>query len=333
MFWFFFPAWAHPFDAKLYGHDIQFLLSRDSINVQYQLEVPLDVVQKELQEVLRQSPHVPLEDLREIYLQQRYEGLKDGLSLQIDGIDSSWDTSFRSSDKLKKENRFLIFQLSLTKTLGAGAHQISVWNRNHEDQVSMFRTSIEYQGGVWIDNSDLKQSGVWGKEEQMRETRICVRLLPHWWATLESLWFEFRNDERKTRFTYLGMETTERSFQQRLLRRELSFGEVLTLISLTLMLAFLYPFSNKRIGVGLILITLGCGMVLESWGDSKLWMTAILGCIGYRYPVLSGTLWLYLATPFWGVVCALPSVLCSKRAAYAWIWPFVLLLSFFLFMD
>ena len=331
MIWFFFCAWAHPFDAKLYGHDIQISLEQGNLSVSYQLEIPFDVVQEELKQLLQNSAQIPMEELRILYLSKRYEGIAGQLLLQIDGEDVSWDFWSPTSDKLKQENRFLIFHLNMTKSLSQGAHQISLWNRNHEEAISIYRTAIQYEGGVWIDRCDLEEPNKWSKEDTMRETRISVRILPSLWAMMEQYWFQYRNDSSQKVFAY--QDESEASLGYRMLRKELSLLEASILFGLSIVLSMAYPFQNRKRGFGWVLLILGIAMMLPSWGDNRLWMTMVLSVVGLRYPALLCILWLYLCVPLVGLVGILPAFLPHKSLSYPYIWFLVILLSFFVFVT
>ena len=169
----------------------------------------------------------------------------------------------------------------------------------------------------------------WSKEERMREVRLSIRQLPSWLGTLEKGWMWIRNEEHQMRYAFRG-ERAHKSFRERALRRELSLLDALGLGFCTLLMGILYPFSDRRSGVGCLFICLGAGVLISSFGDDRLWIASIIGLLGYRHPVLALLLLMQLCMPLWCFICAVPALISKRNFFYSWIWACCICLAFFM---
>jgi hypothetical protein len=329
MLWLIPVVFSHPFNAELYGHDLRLLFREERLEIEYHLEVPFEVVQKELQVLLRNNQELTMGALRKKYLEDRYQSIAEDLSLQVDGIDSSWDWFAPMTDTLKKEDQFLIFSLRLREELKEGSHQISILNRNHEDSLSIYRTEIWYEGGVWIDKADIQKPMHWSKEENMREVRLSIRRLPSLWGRMEKFWMRVRNEQSQVRMSFQGTDHPQRSFGERARRRQISLFEGIGVVFSSLLMGILYPFSDRRSGIGWLLICMGLGILIGSFGDDRLWIASIIGLLGFRYPLLTILLWMQLCMPLWCCIFAVPSLMYRRKFSYSWIWTLCICLAFF----
>ena len=323
MFWFLTSAIGHPFEAELYGHDMHVVFQDQSIDMMYHLEIPFEVVQGDLTELVSENRDMTMETLRRKYLTETYHEIAQSLSLQIDGVDVSWDTAAPISDKLKKEDRFLIFTLHASKKLHVGASQISILNRNHEQKLSMYRSRIEYQGGVWIDETDLDTPKQWSKEESMKELRISVRILPSWWAHGEKLWNNVLNREPLSSFS-----NRQHSWKQRFMRGELHLHEALLASALSLFFFLLSPLPRTRSMFAVILASIGLGVLLLPYHDSRVAIIPIVGLIASLYPPVVVILIMSVALPWWFSLLSLFSFVRTSSLKRSWIISIGLSLAF-----
>jgi hypothetical protein len=315
---------AHPFEAELYGHDIHVVFQEQSMKVNYRLEVPFDIVQGELTKLVSENRDKSMDILRKTYLSEKYDGITEALSLEIDGVQVSWDQAMPVSDKLKKEERFLIFELHASKSILAGAHQLSIMNENYEDKLSMFRTYIDYEGGFWIDDTDLLTPKQWSKEESMKELRMSIRQLPVWWGWAERAWFSIVYKKKLISYT-----ARESSWQSRFIRGRLLFHEALLLLVLGSFFFLLFPISKKRVGLGVVLGTMGFGVLLAPLHDARIMVMSIAGMLLFSYPAVIVLLVMSVGLPWWFGFCGILSLMRSTITPYAWLFSFGLSLAFF----
>jgi len=296
MFCFVSFAFAHPFDAELYGHDLQVSLLENTLHVAYHAEVPYQVVQQELRELLEKNRHIPLDDLRTQYLSNRYGSLQEGLSLQIDGKEIDWGNIEPFPQKLKKEGQFLRFQVQLSHHLGEGAHQISIWNTNYREQLSVYRSDIRYDNGVWIDEHDLKEPQKWSKEKSMQELRLSVRFLPAIWHQTYKTWSVIIQEENVKHVRAVP----EASLLFLMKRRKIPFEVAFFSCFFLVLVSFFSPMKRNLYSLGQILIIIGLGMGLEQLGDARLWVGTVLALIcALRYRALALFFWLQICLPWW----------------------------------
>ena len=311
MFCFLSLALAHPFDAELYGHDLQVSFVENTMEVVYHAEVPYPVVQQELRDFLEKNRHVPLDELRTQYLANRYGELKEGLSLQVDGNDTTWETTAPFPQTLQKEGQFLRFRLQLSHSFDRGAYQISIWNQNHRDQLSVYRSDIRYDAGVWIDEYDLEHPRKWSKDEARQELRMSLRFLPSFWRMLSTTWAgiiqedavqELRPDENHSLLFLVK-------------RRKVPLEIAMGLLLLLLFVSFRAPVKRDIHHVGLLLILIGLGVALEELGDARIWAGIVVSVIcALRYRALALFFLLQLCLPWWLLlIFLLPSFRSSVR--------------------
>lgn len=319
---------AHPFEAELYGHDVRVEFQEQSIRINYRLEVPFDVVQAELTKLVAENRETSMDKLRLKYLNEKYEGIEAALSLQVDGVDTNWAKAKRVSDKLKKEDRFLIFSFQASTPLSKGAHQISILNRNAENKLSMYRTQIEYGGGVWIDDTDLETPKQWSKEESMKELRMSVRLFPVWWSDAEQLWFSIVHEQER-----MSYSIQEDSLKSRFLRGRLWLHEALLFVSGFSFISILFPGTKKRLKIGLVFGSMGMGVLLGTMYDARVVIITIIGLLTHRTPIVIGVLLLSVGLPWWCGLYGLLSLLRNKQTSYTWLIGVGLSLAFFFMLN
>jgi len=299
MFCFVSFAFAHPFDAELYGHDLEVSLLKNTLHVTYRAEVPYQVVQQELRELLEDNRHIPLDDLRTQYLSNRYGALQQGLSLQIDGQEMSWENIKPFPQKLKKEGQFLRFQVQLSHNLSVGAHQISIWNQNYREQLSVYRSDIRYDNGVWIDEHDVNEPQKWSKEKSMQELRMSFRFLPSIWSQTYKTWSDIIQDEDVKHVRSAPQPSILLQMKRRKIPLEIAFLSCFLLA----LVSFFSPMNRNFYSLGQLLILIGVGMALEQLGDARLPVGMVLGLIcAIRSRALALFFWLQICLPWWLVL-------------------------------
>ena len=324
MFWFLTTALGHPFEAELYGHDMHVVLQNRSINLAYRLEVPFEVVQKELTLMVANHRDHSMEALRSKYLKETYDDIADSLSLQVDGVDMSWDTAGPISDKLKKEDRFLIFELHASKKMMEGARQISILNRNHEQKLSIYRSTIEYEGGFWIDNTDLDNPKQWSKEESMKELRMSLRILPTWWASLEQQWKRILKQE-----ILVSHSNIEESWKDRFKRGVLLFHEAVLGLLFSVCVFLAAPMARNKKMVGLLSAMIGFGLLCTPLYDTRIIIFSIMGVLAFPYPAVLLVLMMSIALPWWFSVLGFLTFVRTGSLKKAWLLSIGLSLAFF----
>jgi len=306
MFCFISFALAHPFDAELYGHDLKLSIVDQTLSLEYHAEVPFQVVQQELSTLLAKNRQLPLADLRTQYLSSRYESLQQGLSLQIDGELQTWNEVAPFSEKLKKEGQFLIFQLQLSHPIAEGAHQISILNQNYIDQLSIYRSDVVFDDGIWIDKHDVIQPRQWSKEASMQELRLSVRVLPQVWHRAYDFWSQLIGEENRQRISNIPPISLFDRAKRRKLPLEVALGSCLLLG----LVAILSPVKRNINSLGVLCIAIGLGLGLEFLGDDRLWVGGLLALFfAIRYRALALFFVLQLVLPWWLVLLfVLPSM-------------------------
>ena len=96
MLWFLVQiVWSHPFDVDFFGHDLQIDLKRESLEVEYVLEVPFTVLKEDVRRFGQKVKKKPGLNRGEEFLDRHYAEIQDELQLQIDGENVDWSHSER----------------------------------------------------------------------------------------------------------------------------------------------------------------------------------------------------------------------------------------------
>lgn len=154
-------AWGHPLEASLYGHGTKIRIDADTVRVDYEIEVPV----RDLVREMRSAP--PGEPFGAAKLQE----LRHGLVLKVDG--AVVPTTDVPVPQAGANSEFVAYDLAFTAELAPGARTIRLSNGNAPDLPSVSMTTIEVGPGVSVTGSDV-EDGVWRPDAPARESSVDV---------------------------------------------------------------------------------------------------------------------------------------------------------------
>ena len=158
----------------------------------------------------------------------------------------------------------------------------------------------------------------------MKELRICIRILPMWWGHAEQLWNDVLKKEPLS-----SVSKTQRSWKSRFMRGDLHFHEAI-LVSLFSVFFFLVsPLSRTKSMLGIVLGSIGVGLLLSPFHDSRIVIISTIGLLAFSYPSVVVLLIMSVGLPWWFSLLGLISFVRTTLLKRAWIISVGLSLAFF----
>ncbi len=197
---------AHPFSGNRLGHRTQIHLSRDRIQVDYQVEVPLKQVLREL-ESAGETP--------EVYAASRLEELADGWKLKCQGELLSLSRLPGPPEATSSSSRFFSFHIRLESPIAdqEEPQRLKLVNENFPDSVSFHHVEVQVDPGIEVLASslfDLREGQVrnlrearWRMEEESRVTELLVQRDPP--GILDRLLGPLVGEQRGPRYAHLAV--------------------------------------------------------------------------------------------------------------------------------
>ena len=122
---------AHPFDARVVGHQMEVELSSVALSVRYQLELPLTILRSDMLEIKQQNPNVSSPDeLTKRLLEQKHAEIADGFKLRLNNKLASWTETSLIQEALLQEGQFAVFRVHLDAKLEDSVQQVALINHS-----------------------------------------------------------------------------------------------------------------------------------------------------------------------------------------------------------
>lgn len=182
-------ARAHPFDADLYGQQIDVLVDVDELRLRVASEVPTRVVVEDLVRrtgSARRSP-AEVEAFHGLWLGE----LIDGFVAHRDGAPVAWTRRPPPELSAELQARFAIYRFELATALAPEAvHTINLVDHNFPDQRAVRLLDLHVHPRWRLDACSMievgpegmveDRTGRWGQLAEDRELRLSIQPRP-WW--------------------------------------------------------------------------------------------------------------------------------------------------------
>jgi len=183
------PARAHPFDADLYGQQIDVLVDQGEVRLRVASEVPSRVIVEDLIRRTGSARRTPaeVEAFHALWLAE----LIDGFAAHRDGAAVEWTRRPPPELSAELQARFAIYRFELATALSPGAlHTINLVDHNFPDQRAVRLLNLQVDQRWRLDACSLIEAGPdgtlddrtgrWGQLAADRELRLTVQPRP-WW--------------------------------------------------------------------------------------------------------------------------------------------------------
>ena len=222
---------AHPFEAKLVGHDLHCVLQPDAIFCGFDLEVPIEMAQQEWQAV-RSDSSVGKEE----WIQKQYREIQSNLVPRVQDAIVDWQSVEYADVTTKNQDKFLVYKFTgtidtshiPTQTIAS----FSIVNSNRMGDMSIFRTRLDVEKSITVWNTDQivwKESkplvstlDKWEMEEKHREIRCSIEKSWNLWREI-ILWWEEDIQGQET-VEDLWSHVQQRSWFTQLQQRDMDMG-------------------------------------------------------------------------------------------------------------
>ena len=180
-------ALAHPFEARLYGHQTAVRLHATTIEVDYALEIPTLQLIAELKRALAGNPR-PGEAEQAQFNDDMHRELSGALRLVVDDQPVPWQVVAPEESSGQGDAKFIVYRLTMSAPLPPGSQTVHLIDGNYPDVPSIFHTVVQVDGDLMVDASSLmdvedgalraSRDGQWRMEESSRELRMSFREKP-----------------------------------------------------------------------------------------------------------------------------------------------------------
>lgn len=182
-------AWAHPFDADLYGQQIDVLVDAGELRLRVASEVPTRVVVEDFVRrtgSARRSPE-EVEAFHALWLGE----LIDGFVAHRDGAPVAWTRRPPPELSAELQARFAVYRFELATPLALDAvHTINLVDHNFPDQRAVRLLDLHVDPRWRLDACSMievgadgivdDRTGRWGQLAEDRELRLSIQPRP-WW--------------------------------------------------------------------------------------------------------------------------------------------------------
>lgn len=300
-------VYAHPFDARVVGHQMQVELRKTSIHVQYQLELPLTILRRDMLEIKEEFPDVTdSEALTLRLLEQKHSEIVDGFKIRFNDHLAVWTNTLMTQETLLQEGQFAVFRVQLDADLDSSVHQVALINQLYMDEQSIFNHQLLMSPAIRLLDTDIiplsdlgrrqNYHGTWQSEPWLRELRLSFEhVIPikavvdkHW--RLSNGWSELQSASEVL---------VPKSLRKRWLLGTLCASEAIGIVFSVILLLLLS--SRYRKSPKSVAIVLGCSGPILLFGNSlqpgmvELVIGIGLGVIGLLSSVRLGAEFLCLA--------------------------------------
>jgi hypothetical protein len=171
---------AHPLSSDIFGHEIRIFVpleKQDDLVVDYTLEIPISVLQQELNEYERGQEHATAIDFQH----RRVSEIGSFVILEVDNIRHEWKSIVLKTETLQRKNQMVVFDLRLQQKIPEGSHIIRIVNQNYPSEKSVYRKELWLKEPyLSLQVIDPENYGHWLMFEDMREIEFSYRTQGQW---------------------------------------------------------------------------------------------------------------------------------------------------------
>ena len=335
---------AHPFEAKLVGHDLYCVLQPDVISCSFDLEVPIEMAQQEWQSV-RLGSNVGKED----WVHEQYREIQSNLVPRVQDEIVDWQSVGYANVTTKNQDKFFVYKFTgiidishiPTQTIAS----FSIVNSNRMGDMSIFRTRIDVEKSmtlwntdqiIWKDSKPLVSTlDKWEMEEKHREIRCTIQTSWNLWREM-LLWWE-EDIQGKEKVEDLWSHVQQRSWFTQLQQHDMELRYWLFPALALLPISCVRSESIDFLGMDIVL-NISMILLLSFLPSLSMWMYGTLGLLWiflvlwrnkkvFRPWIWLPSVWAFLLHPSWMVFPSLlfmifflhRGMLLSKRYVQFWI--------------
>ena len=180
-------AEAHPLSSDIFGHQIKIfipLLEDENLVVDYILEIPISVLQRELKEYELLKKQATAIDFQN----DKIEEIGSFLLLEIDDKRQSWSSIKLKTDTVKRKNQMVIFEVRLQSKIPNGSHVVKLMNQNYITEKSVFHKELWLtEPFLSLKVMDSENYGHWLMFDDLREIEFSYRTQVSWSVDISKL--------------------------------------------------------------------------------------------------------------------------------------------------
>ena len=153
---------------------------------------------------------------------------------------------------------------------------------------------------------------------------MSIRILPNWWAQSEKFWKKILSQDSLS-----SLPQIPHSWKNRFKRGELDFHEAVLFVLSCVLVFLISPLRRRKNMVGLVLASIGLGLLSQSLYDSRIVLFSVTGLLAFSYPVVMVILVMSIALPWWFSMLGFLSFARTKLLKNSWVLSIGLSLAFF----
>lgn len=188
-------AWGHPFESQFVGHKSTLEIYPTHLELSFDLEIPLPLVDRAYQE----SGHTNKKQWLSDWIHEQQNEIEQNLWLDINSIrQHEWNEVEHSIPMWKEESKFLVFSTILKHRSVEGFQSLLLLDQVFIGEPSVYWTDVQLAREIVVvatDTIDVNGSRYtthlkrWEMEDSRREVRIAMkdstwRRLEAWWHTV-----------------------------------------------------------------------------------------------------------------------------------------------------
>ena len=197
-------SWGHPFESQFVGHKSTLAISPTHLEVSFDLEIPLPLVERAYQE----SGHTNKRQWLSDWIHQQQNEIEQNLWLDVNSIrQHEWNDVEHSTPIWKEESKFLVFSTILKHQSMEGFESLLLLDQVFIGEPSVYWTDVLLARQIVVvatDTIDLNGNRYtthlkrWEMEDSRREVRIAMK--DSMWSRLEAWWQSvvLKQDEFRT---------------------------------------------------------------------------------------------------------------------------------------
>lgn len=170
---------AHPLSSDIFGHQTKIFvpLNEDDLVVDYVLEIPISILQRELKEYELSKKQATAIDFQK----NKIEEIGSFFLLEIDDKRQEWSSVKLITDTPKRKNQMVVFELRLQSQIPDGAHIVNLTNQNYITEKSVFHKELWLKEPfLSLQVTDPETYGHWLMFDDLREIEFSYRTQATW---------------------------------------------------------------------------------------------------------------------------------------------------------
>lgn len=178
---------AHPLSSDIFGHQTNIFIPMqedDSLVVDYILEIPISILQRELKEYELAKKQATAIDFQK----DKIEEIGSFFLLEIDDKRQEWSAVKLKTDTPKRKNQMVVFEVRLQGKIPNGSHVVRLTNQNYIAEKSVFHKELWLKEPfLSLQVIDPENYGHWLMFDDLREIEFSYRTQAAWSIEISKL--------------------------------------------------------------------------------------------------------------------------------------------------